>query len=165
MLNMLLSGYPLHAPESYFSYFKTNDVTTVIRLNKKIYDANRFKAAGFAHRDLFFIDGSTPSDPILKQFLAIAESAPSAIAVHCKGNSICFLRSKKLIILILSFSLQLPLLAVFYFLFPISPLYSPLNSMAVSLSTSQVTCDISTSAFLTHLKNVSDYLRVLSITW
>jgi hypothetical protein len=85
MINMLLSGYPLHAPESYFAYFRRNDVTTVIRLNKKIYDANRFTEAGFDHRDLFFIDGSTPSDPIMKQFLAIAESAPGAIAVHCKG--------------------------------------------------------------------------------
>lgn len=88
-MNVLLSGYPLHAPESYFAYFRRNDVTTIIRLNKKIYDANRFIEAGFDHRDLFFIDGSTPSDPIMKQFLAIAESAPGAIAVHCKGNSVC----------------------------------------------------------------------------
>ncbi|XP_069692889.1 dual specificity protein phosphatase CDC14C-like isoform X1 [Periplaneta americana] len=80
------NGYPLHAPESYFAYFRRNDVTTVIRLNKKIYDANRFTEAGFDHRDLFFIDGSTPSDPIMKQFLAIAESATGAVAVHCKAG-------------------------------------------------------------------------------
>jgi cell division cycle 14 len=80
------NGYPLHAPESYFAYFRRNDVTTIIRLNKKIYDANRFMEAGFDHRDLFFIDGSTPSDPIVKQFLDIAESAPGAIAVHCKAG-------------------------------------------------------------------------------
>ncbi|PNF28885.1 hypothetical protein B7P43_G03853 [Cryptotermes secundus] len=80
------NGYPLHAPESYFAYFRRNYVTTVIRLNKKIYDANRFTEAGFDHRDLFFIDGSTPSDPIMKQFLAIAESSPGAIAVHCKAG-------------------------------------------------------------------------------
>jgi hypothetical protein len=35
---------------------------------------------------LFFIDGSTPSDAIMKQFLDIAESASGAIAVHCKGE-------------------------------------------------------------------------------
>ena len=51
--------------------------------------------AGFDHRDLFFIDGSTPSDPIVKQFLDIAESAPGAIAVHCKGE----LRYSKICIL------------------------------------------------------------------
>jgi cell division cycle 14 len=88
MINMSFSGYPLHAPESYFALFRRNYVTTIIRLNKKIYDANRFTEAGFDHRDLFFYDGTTPSDPIMKHFLAIAESAPGAIAVHCKGNSI-----------------------------------------------------------------------------
>jgi hypothetical protein len=36
------NGYPLHAPESYFPYFKLHNVTTIIRLNKKIYDAKRF---------------------------------------------------------------------------------------------------------------------------
>ncbi|KAF4525104.1 hypothetical protein B566_EDAN006326 [Ephemera danica] len=54
-------GYPLHSPESYFPYFKANNVSTIIRLNKRIYDASRFIKAGFDHRDLFFIDGSTPT--------------------------------------------------------------------------------------------------------
>lgn len=36
------NGYPLHAPEAYFSYFKLHNISTVIRLNKKIYDANRY---------------------------------------------------------------------------------------------------------------------------
>ena len=35
------NGYPLHAPESYFPYFKMHNVSTIIRLNKKIYDAKR----------------------------------------------------------------------------------------------------------------------------
>jgi len=103
MINVLFSGYPLHAPESYFAYFRRNDVTTIIRLNKKIYDANRFMEAGFDHRDLFFIDGSTPSDPIVKQFLDIAESAPGAIAVHCKGElgycRVCMLSDKSHLLL------------------------------------------------------------------
>lgn len=81
-----ISGYPLHSPESYFQYFKANNVTTIIRLNKRIYDASRFTKAGFDHKDLFFIDGSTPSDQILRQFLNICEAATGAIAVHCKGS-------------------------------------------------------------------------------
>lgn len=113
MIDMLISGYPLHAPEAYFAYFRRNDVTTVIRLNKKIYDANRFVEAGFDHRDLFFIDGSTPSDPIMKQFLAIAESARGAIAVHCKGK----FRNKKFIVL---FSSSLHNTIVCWFLFSLS---------------------------------------------
>lgn len=81
----LENGYPLHAPEAYFSYFRRHNVSTIIRLNKKMYDANRFVNAGFDHKDLFFIDGSTPSDVILKQFNDICEKATGAIAVHCKG--------------------------------------------------------------------------------
>lgn len=82
----IVNGYPLHSPESYFAYFRKNNVSTVIRLNKKIYDANRFSEGGFDHKDLFFVDGSVPSDNILKQFLCISESAQGAIAVHCKAG-------------------------------------------------------------------------------
>lgn len=80
------NGYPLHAPETYFPYFRTHNVTTIIRLNKKIYDAHRFSDNGFTHRDLFFVDGSTPSDSIMRQFLEIAESAKGVVAVHCKAG-------------------------------------------------------------------------------
>lgn len=83
---LIFSGYPLHSPEAYFAYFRRNNVSTIVRLNKKIYDASRFVDAGFEHKDLFFIDGSTPSDPILRQFLIISENALGAVAVHCKGK-------------------------------------------------------------------------------
>ncbi|XP_031846821.1 cell division cycle protein 14 isoform X4 [Nomia melanderi] len=80
------NGYPLHAPESYFTYFRRNNVSTIIRLNKKIYDASSFTDAGFEHKDLFFVDGSTPTDSIMRQFLKIAENASGAVAVHCKAG-------------------------------------------------------------------------------
>ena len=80
------SGYPEHAPEAYFSYFRKNNVTTIVRLNKRIYDAKRFTDAGFDHKDLFFVDGSVPSDNIVQRFLAIVEQAPGAVAVHCKAG-------------------------------------------------------------------------------
>ncbi|XP_066425720.1 dual specificity protein phosphatase CDC14B isoform X1 [Molothrus aeneus] len=79
-------GYPHHAPEAYFPYFKQKKVTTIIRLNKKLYDAKRFTDAGFEHFDLFFADGSTPSDTIVKTFLNICENAEGVIAVHCKAG-------------------------------------------------------------------------------
>ncbi|KAM9367268.1 LOW QUALITY PROTEIN: dual specificity protein phosphatase CDC14B [Phaethornis superciliosus] len=79
-------GYPLHAPEAYFPYFRKHKVTTIIRLNKKLYDAKRFINAGFEHFDLFFADGSTPSDTIVKTFLNICENAEGVIAVHCKAG-------------------------------------------------------------------------------
>jgi hypothetical protein len=55
-------------------------------LNKKIYDAKRFIDCGFQHYDLFFIDGSTPSDLIVKKFLEICENVDGAVAVHCKAG-------------------------------------------------------------------------------
>ncbi|XP_032070437.1 dual specificity protein phosphatase CDC14B isoform X2 [Thamnophis elegans] len=80
------NGYPHHAPEAYFPYFRRHNVTTVIRLNKKMYDARRFKDGGFDHYDLFFADGSIPNDAIIKAFLNICENAEGAIAVHCKAG-------------------------------------------------------------------------------
>ncbi|XP_051557517.1 cell division cycle 14Aa isoform X1 [Myxocyprinus asiaticus] len=80
------NGYPLHAPEAYFPYFRQHNVTDVVRLNKKIYEGQRFTDAGFEHHDLFFIDGTTPSDLITRRFLHICESAKGAVAVHCKAG-------------------------------------------------------------------------------
>ncbi|CAF1261379.1 unnamed protein product [Rotaria sordida] len=80
------NGYPLHAPETYFSYFRKRNVTIIVRLNKKIYDSKRFTDSGFEHYDLFFSDGSTPSDAITLKFLTIAEQARGAVAVHCKAG-------------------------------------------------------------------------------
>ncbi|XP_014187086.1 dual specificity protein phosphatase CDC14AB [Haplochromis burtoni] len=79
-------GYPLHTPEAYFSYFYQNDVTTVVRLNRTLYDGRRFEDAGFEHHDLFFLDGTTPSDLIVRRFLHVCESTDGAVAVHCKAG-------------------------------------------------------------------------------
>jgi len=80
------NGYPLHAPEAYFPYFRKYNVTCIVRLNKKIYEARRFKDAGFDHYDLFFTDGSAPSDQIVQRFIDISESSKGAIAIHCKAG-------------------------------------------------------------------------------
>ncbi|XP_042354220.1 dual specificity protein phosphatase CDC14AB-like [Plectropomus leopardus] len=80
------NGYPLHAPEAYFPYFHQNDVTAVVRLNRKLYDSRRFEDAGIEHHDLFFLDGTTPSDLIIRRFLHVCESTEGAVAVHCKAG-------------------------------------------------------------------------------
>ncbi|XP_062273092.1 dual specificity protein phosphatase CDC14B isoform X7 [Scomber scombrus] len=80
------NGYPLHAPEAYIPYFRKHNITSVVRLNKKMYDARRFTESGFEHHDLFFVDGSTPTDSIVRKFLNICENAEGAIAVHCKAG-------------------------------------------------------------------------------
>ncbi|XP_031213968.1 dual specificity protein phosphatase CDC14B-like [Mastomys coucha] len=80
------SGYHQHSPETYIPYFKNHNVTTIIRLNKRMYDAKRFTDAGFDHHDLFFPDGSTPAEAIVQEFLDICENVEGAIAVHCKAG-------------------------------------------------------------------------------
>uniref|UniRef100_A0A674DG12 Uncharacterized protein n=1 Tax=Salmo trutta TaxID=8032 RepID=A0A674DG12_SALTR len=80
------NGYPLHAPEAYFPYFQEHHVTAVVRLNRKIYDGRRFTDGGFEHHDLFFVDGTTPSDLITRRFLHVCESTEGAVAVHCKAG-------------------------------------------------------------------------------
>lgn len=84
---MFFPGYPLHAPDAYFAYFRQNDVTAVVRLNRKLYEGRRFEDAGFEHHDLFFLDGTTPSDLIIRRFLHVCESTEGAVAVHCKGST------------------------------------------------------------------------------
>ncbi|XP_028987578.1 cell division cycle 14Aa isoform X2 [Betta splendens] len=79
-------SYPFHAPEAYFAYFHQNNVVAVVRLNRKLYDGRRFEDAGFEHHDLFFLDGTTPSDLIVRRFLHVCESTEGAVAVHCKAG-------------------------------------------------------------------------------
>ena len=60
----------------------------MVRLNKNLYDSRRFDKAGFEHHDLFFLDGTTPSDLIIRRFLHVCENNEGAVAVHCKGRSV-----------------------------------------------------------------------------
>lgn len=82
----IANGYPFHSPETYIPYFQQRNVSTIVRLNKKMYSGDRFRQAGFDHFDLFFTDGSTPNNSILHRFLEICENAKGAIAVHCKAG-------------------------------------------------------------------------------
>lgn len=89
-------GYPLHSPESYFPLFRKYNVQDIVRLNRKMYKSERFSDAGFTHHDLFFIDGSCPSEEILQRFIKIAEhrlkpehgdrQIAGVLAVHCKAG-------------------------------------------------------------------------------
>lgn len=82
----IVKGYPQHAPESYFDYFRKHDVKHIIRLNCKSYDAKQFTENGFKHLEMFFPDGSCPNDAIMQQFLQYCEQTNYGIAVHCKAG-------------------------------------------------------------------------------
>ncbi|GIQ80061.1 tyrosine-protein phosphatase CDC14 [Kipferlia bialata] len=75
------------APECYIPYFQKHKVQAVVRLNTKMYDRLSFTRAGIRHYDLFFPDGSIPSDAIVKRFLQILETHPKgAVAIHCRAG-------------------------------------------------------------------------------
>jgi len=79
-------GYRRFTPEDYVPIFKKFGVTMVIRLNNKQYDEERFKKNGIKHTDLYFLDGSCPTDEIIEKFIKICEQEKGAIAVHCKAG-------------------------------------------------------------------------------
>mmetsp|Transcript_13610 Transcript_13610/g.23164 ORF Transcript_13610/g.23164 Transcript_13610/m.23164 type:complete len:367 (+) Transcript_13610:23-1123(+) len=75
-----------NSPEDYIQVFKHFNVTRVIRLNEAKYDKGKFVRNGIQHSDLFFIDGSTPPQKIVDDFLKVAESEQGAMAIHCKAG-------------------------------------------------------------------------------
>ena len=80
-----------HHPNKYVELFKNIKVDRVIRLNDPLYNAKTFTDNQIAHNDLFFIDGSTPPDKIVKDFMDIVETHfqndnNKAIAIHCKAG-------------------------------------------------------------------------------
>jgi protein-tyrosine phosphatase len=79
-------GWRTFTPEDYIEYFNEKGVTSVIRLNKKMYEGARFTAHGVNHHELYFPDGTCPSEPIMYRFLDIVEKEPGAIAIHCKAG-------------------------------------------------------------------------------
>ncbi|CAG9320451.1 unnamed protein product [Blepharisma stoltei] len=79
-------GFKVWTPEDYAPLFHKLGVGAVIRLNNKTYDAEKFVRLGIKHYDLYFLDGSCPSESIISDFLRIVENEPGAVAVHCKAG-------------------------------------------------------------------------------
>jgi cell division cycle 14 len=79
-------GYPTFTPEDYAPIFRKVNISLVVRLNKKQYDRAKFLERGLKHVDLYFKDGSCPSQEIISKFLLICEKEPGAVAVHCKAG-------------------------------------------------------------------------------
>ena len=63
-----------NAPEDYIQVFKHFGVSHVIRLNEVKYDRQKFIKQGINHTDLYFIDGSTPSDVSSQLYLCVTSS-------------------------------------------------------------------------------------------
>ena len=57
----------------------------VVRLNNMLYDRQHFLDRGIRHEELYFDDGTNPSDEIVRKFIALAEEVVEmngAVAVH-----------------------------------------------------------------------------------
>ena len=80
-----------HHPHKYVDIFKKFNVKRVIRLNEERYNKKFFTDKDIAHNDLFFIDGSTPPDNIVEQFMKVCDDHfenpdAGAISIHCKAG-------------------------------------------------------------------------------
>jgi cell division cycle 14 len=75
-------GYTFR-PHDYVPIFKEIGVTMVVRLNKGHYDRSTFVENGIKHVDLYYPDGSVPSDDVLQEFLRV--SPLSTVYKGCVG--------------------------------------------------------------------------------
>ncbi|KAF8450338.1 protein-tyrosine phosphatase-like protein [Boletus edulis BED1] len=70
-------------------YFEKRGIKLVVRLNTELYDKQLFLDRDINHQDLYFDDGTNPTDDIVRTFIdlsdAIVESG-GVIAVHCKAG-------------------------------------------------------------------------------
>lgn len=80
-------------------YFEEHNVKIVIRLNNPLYDRQTFLERGINHMELYFDDGTNPSDEIVRRFIDVSDEiiqAGGVVAVHVSPScplSRCLLSS------------------------------------------------------------------------
>ena len=68
-------------------YFEKRNVKLVIRLNTELYDRRTFLDRGIDHMELYFDDGTNPSDEIVRTFIDVADRIiehGGVVAVHVR---------------------------------------------------------------------------------
>lgn len=66
-------------------YFEKSSVRLVVRLNNPLYDRQHFLDRGISHQELYFDDGTNPTDEIVRKFIDMADEVVEAggvVAVH-----------------------------------------------------------------------------------
>ena len=69
------------------TYFQTHNVRLVIRLNNCLYDRAHFTDLGIRHEELFFEDGTNPTDEIVRKFIEMVDGiveSGGVIGVHVR---------------------------------------------------------------------------------
>lgn len=67
---------PRKLPSSFrqlLDHFSQASVKLVIRLNNPLYDSKEWLERGVDHKDLYFDDGTNPSDEIVKSFIHMCD--------------------------------------------------------------------------------------------
>lgn len=70
-------------------YFEKRGVKLVVRLNTELYDKQLFLDRGIGHQELYFDDGTNPTDEIVRAFIDMSDTVVESggvIAVHCKAG-------------------------------------------------------------------------------
>ncbi|KAF5393977.1 hypothetical protein D9757_000332 [Collybiopsis confluens] len=70
-------------------YFEKRNIKMVVRLNNQLYDRGTFLDRGIDHMELYFDDGTNPTDEIVRTFLDVADRIiedGGVVAVHCKAG-------------------------------------------------------------------------------
>ena len=70
-------------------HFEERGVKLVIRLNNPLYDRSVFEERGMEHLELYFDDGTNPTDEIVREFIARSETVfenGGAVAIHVSFN-------------------------------------------------------------------------------
>lgn len=66
-------------------HFEERGVKLVIRLNNPLYDRTMFEERGIEHLELYFDDGTNPTDEIVREFISRSEAIfenGGAVAIH-----------------------------------------------------------------------------------
>ncbi|KIJ70465.1 hypothetical protein HYDPIDRAFT_164495 [Hydnomerulius pinastri MD-312] len=70
-------------------YFEKRGIKLVVRLNTELYDKQLFLDRGINHQELYFDDGTNPTDEIVRTFIDLSDAIVEnggVIAVHCKAG-------------------------------------------------------------------------------
>ncbi|KAH9938664.1 protein-tyrosine phosphatase-like protein [Fomitopsis serialis] len=70
-------------------YFEKSNIRLVVRLNNPLYDRQHFLDRGISHQELYFDDGTNPTDEIVRKFIDMADEVVEAggvVAIHCKAG-------------------------------------------------------------------------------
>jgi protein-tyrosine phosphatase len=74
------------SPEHCAQLLRDFDVSVVVRLNEPHYATGALRDAGIAVADIPLADCRSPPNDAVAKFLLLAETAPGALAVHCKAG-------------------------------------------------------------------------------